>query len=92
MTQSPTRPEDVLSDQDSFATFRGVKVRKGSIAAVLRNLDVLQDGAEADKAAAMETIKELAPGLAALGMHKHFICRNAEVEAILAAAEAALED
>ena len=87
----PTTPEDVLPDQEDFKTIRGVRVRKGTIAAAMRNMDVLDDGADEEKEAALAMIQELAPGLVVLGVHRHFICRNPAVEAILAKAAKELE-
>ncbi|MEM7226542.1 MAG: hypothetical protein AAF495_26460 [Pseudomonadota bacterium] len=91
MPAEGTRPEDVLPGDRDTLTVRGVKVRKGSIAAAMRNMETLESGTAEEKQAAMATIRDLAPGLAALGMHRHFICRNPEVEAVLAAAAAELE-
>ena len=92
MTRGPTRPEDLLPDGDDFATIKGVRVRKGSIAASMRNMAVLQSGTPDDKAAALQMIKDLAPGLAALDVHRFFQCRLPEVEAILAEAAEAFDD
>ena len=91
MTGKAVRPEDILADHENTKTIRGVTVRKASIAATLRNIELLESGSEADRKAALAMIKELAPGLVVLGMHRHFQCRNPEVEAILAEAAAELD-
>ncbi len=92
MAEQPFRPEDVLPDDEDFKIIRGVRVRKGTIFAAMRNMEILGHGTEAEKAAALTMIRELAPGLVALGIRDHFVCRNPEVQAILddAAAELAL--
>lgn len=84
-------PEDVLRDGEDFKTIRGERVRKGTIAAAMRNMEALGGGSGEEKEAALAMIKQLAPGLVVLGVHQHFICRNPEVEAILAQAAANLE-
>ncbi|MEM7445209.1 MAG: hypothetical protein AAF414_17950 [Pseudomonadota bacterium] len=86
MTGKATRPEDILLDDEDYVVVHGVRVRKGSIAAAMRNIDLLETGSNDERTAALEMIKALAPGLVALGMHRHFICRNPVVDAILAEA------
>ena len=86
-----TTPEDVLPDEEDFKTIRGVRVRKGTIAAAMRNMETLDGGSDEEKEAALAMIKELAPGLVVLGVHRHFVCRNPQVEAILAKAAVELE-
>ncbi|MCG8546219.1 MAG: hypothetical protein MJE12_18635 [Alphaproteobacteria bacterium] len=83
MTDQPFRPEDVLPDNEDFKTIRGVRVRKGTIFAAMRNMEIVADGTQEEKAAALAMIRELAPGLVALGVHDHFLCRNPEIQAIL---------
>lgn len=85
------RPEDALPDNESFIVVRGVRVRKGTIFAAMENMKVLQTGTEAEKATAMEVIRELAPGLVALGVHDQFQCRNPEVEKLLSDVAADLD-
>jgi len=83
MPDKSVRPEDVLPDDTDFVTFHGVRVRKGTIKAAMDNMEILKSGDPADHAAALAMIRELARGLVALGVHRHFICRNPEAEAIL---------
>lgn len=52
MTDEPVKPEDVLPDQDDFKTVRGVRVRKGTIFAAIRNMETLTSGSETEKASA----------------------------------------
>ncbi|MEM7123015.1 MAG: nuclear transport factor 2 family protein [Pseudomonadota bacterium] len=92
MTDKGVKPEDVLPDGDDFATIKGVRVRKGSIAASMRNMAMLESGSADEKAAAMQAIKDLAPGLAALDVHRFFQCRIPKIEAILAEAAEPFDD
>ena len=86
MARKAVRPEDVLADGEDFDTLQGIRVRKGTIGAAMRNMELLESGSNDEKSAARAMIEELAPGLVVLGVHRHFQCRNAEVEAILARA------
>lgn len=64
------RPEDVLPDSANTATFHGVNIRKGSVAAFLANAKLLRDPAatEAECAVARSDIESLLPALRALGL------------------------
>jgi len=88
----PTRPEDILPDGEDFKTIRGVRVRKGTIAAAMSNMEVLANGSEEERHKARAVIEELAPALVVLGVHRHFQCRNPEVESILATSARLLGD
>ena len=70
MTDKAVKPEDVLPDGDDFATIKGVRVRKGTIAAAMRNMAILESGTAGERAAALRAIKDLAPSLAALDVHR----------------------
>lgn len=85
MNKKPTRPEDVLPDGEDFKMIRGIRVRKGTIAAAMRNIELLESGTEAERRAAMEALRALAPALVVLGVHRHFQCRNPDAEQLLAA-------
>ena len=91
MSEKGTRPEDVLPDGRDSLTISGVAIRKGTIAAAMRNIERLETGSQEERQAALATIEDLAPGLVVIGVHRHFICRNPQVEAILAAAAAKLD-
>ena len=80
------RPQDVLPEDQDYKTIAGIKVRKGTIAAAMRNIELLESGSPDEAEAARMTLNELAPSLIVLGVHKHFKCRNPNVEEILAAA------
>lgn len=79
------KPEDILNDAENFIDLNGLKARKGSIAAFLKNIDIFEDNTSTDdqKSEALSMIKELAPVVVALGLHQHATFKNKVVEAIL---------
>ena len=79
------KPEDILSDDQNFINLNGsATARKGSIAAFLKNIDLLETSKDEDeKTAALEMIKELAPVMVAVGLHKHTVFKNKEVQSII---------
>ncbi len=92
MTDKAIKPEDILGDDENILTIQGIRVRKGTIAAAMRNMVLLAEGTPPEREAALAMLRELAPGLVVLGMHRHFLCRNPEVERILADAAARLAE
>lgn len=80
------RPEDILPDGHDFKIISGIKVRKGTIAAAMKNVELMESGNTKEAEAAKAALIDLAPALVVLGVHKHFICRNSTLEAILTAA------
>lgn len=85
MNKKGIRPDDVLPDTESFVNLNGITVRKGSIAAFLKNIDLLEDlhSSEQEKAAALDMIKQLVPVIRASGLHKHVIFKNQIVQEAL---------
>ncbi|MCE0722995.1 MULTISPECIES: hypothetical protein [Legionella] len=83
------RPEDVLPDGVDSTSINGKIVRKGTIAAFLANVAIFetQDSTEKQKQDAMKAMKELAPGVIAIGLHQHVVFKNREIEQILIDAE-----
>ncbi|WP_316353538.1 hypothetical protein [Candidatus Trichorickettsia mobilis] len=78
-------PDDVLADTENFANLNGITVRKGSIAAFLKNIDFLEDfhSSSLEKAAALDMIRQLAPAIIASGLHKHAIFKNKVVQEVV---------
>lgn len=78
-------PKDILPDDDDSAMLNGRKVRKGSIAAFMANIDVIENpNATVDeKSAAIDMLKTLAPDLIALNLHKHVTFKNSTAGSIL---------
>ncbi|MFN7709905.1 MAG: hypothetical protein ACK5O7_02955 [Holosporales bacterium] len=85
MNANAVKPDDILADTENFTELNGLKVRKGSIAAFLKNIDLFEDpnSNEAQKTAALQMIKELAPAIIAAGLHRHAIFKNKVIEDIL---------
>jgi len=80
-----TRPEDILPDGDDTASVGGKVVRKGTIAAFLANIEVLESekSTDTEKQSAKAMMQELAPSVVAIGLHKHVIFKNKEAEQML---------
>ncbi len=85
MSNKGISPSDILSDSDDYVNLNGVKARKGSIAAFLKNIDVIEskDTSLEMKEAALNMIKELAPVIVASGLCKHAVFKNKIIEEIL---------
>jgi hypothetical protein len=85
MTDNAVRPEEVLPDGIDHTLINGRTVRKGTIAAFLANIDILESTnvTEQQKQAAIGTMKELAPSVIAIGLHKHVFFKNSQAEQIL---------
>lgn len=79
------RPEDILPNGDDVATINGKVVRKGTVAAFLANLAVLEnvESSEAQKNAAMGEMEKLAPDVVAIGLSKYVTFKNEFAEALL---------
>lgn len=88
-TNESVRPETILPDGCDSTLINGRVVRKGTIAAFLANTDMLENpnATEKQKQEAINTMKELACGVIAIGLHKHVVFKNKEVEQILIDAE-----
>lgn len=87
--QDGVRPEDVLSDSQNTTVVDGMTVRKGSVAAFLRNIEILEDknASKDQRIGANKMLKELAPSIVAVGLHKHAQFKNPQVEKLLMNAE-----
>jgi len=85
MTTNAIKPDDILADAENFVELNGLTVRKESIAAFLKNIELFEDSNsnETQKAAALEMIKELAPAIIAAGLHRHATFKNKIIEEIL---------
>lgn len=85
MTNKVIRPDDILADDKDFLEFNGLAMRKGSIAAFLKNIELFEDQNSTDfqKKEAMEMIKELGMVVIATGLHKHATFKNTVIEELL---------
>jgi hypothetical protein len=84
-TIKATRPEDVLADNETNTNLDGIVARKGSVAAFLKNIDILEDPSakDSDKETALSIMRELAPVLVGVGLYKHASFKNLAVQEIL---------
>ncbi|KTC78908.1 hypothetical protein Lche_0928 [Legionella cherrii] len=83
------RPEDILPDGVDTALIDGKSIRKGTIAAFLANADIFEhpNSTDKQKEEAIKAMNELAPVVIAVGLHRHVVFKNKEIEQILVAAE-----
>jgi hypothetical protein len=79
------RPEDVLSDDANTGMMDGLEVRKGSIAAFIANVRILESLApgDPDYPAVEEQLHALAPAVRAVGVLEVFAPRSATIAAII---------
>lgn len=89
--KSAIRPEDILPDGVDAATLNGSTVRKGTVAAFLANIEIIENCSnnETVKQAALNMLKELAPAVLKIGLDKHVIFKNKIVQQILTGTEKA---
>jgi len=83
------RPEDILPNGIDTTSINGKVLRKGTVAAFLANVDIFENdtASESQKQNAMSMLIELAPAIITVGLHKHVIFKNSQVEKILIEAE-----
>ena len=83
------KPEDLLADGVDSTIINGMSIRKGTVAAFLANADILEDNHtnQQQKQDALNMLKELAPAIIKVGLHRHVVFKNTEVEQILLDAE-----
>lgn len=81
----PTRPEDVLSENSNYTQLGGVIARKGSVAAFLKNIELLEisTATQQDKEKAVDIMRELVPVLIGLNFHKHVTFHNETAQKLL---------
>ncbi|MFT4058004.1 MAG: hypothetical protein QM652_00485 [Legionella sp.] len=89
MTNKLVRPDDILPDGVDSTIINGKMIRKGTIAAFLANVDLLEKKSttEHHRQVAIKIMKELAPAVISIGLHKHVVFKNKQVEQILIDAE-----
>lgn len=78
------RPEDILPDQESFITQGGQQLRKGSVAAFMANMRILQnEKAKAEHATAKAHMRELMPTMEALGFFELFEIKDEKIKQLV---------
>jgi hypothetical protein len=87
------KPADVLPDDVDSTVIEGIRVRKGTVAAVLANLKALDVATitTTEKAEIFETLRELAPALVVLGFKKYLTFNNPEIQKLVDEAEQQLK-
>lgn len=88
-TNQPIKPEDILKDGADYLEINGTAVRKGTVAAFLANIDIIENPNTTmeHKSNARKAMKELAPSIIKIGLHKHVTFKNTEAAKILTQAE-----
>lgn len=88
------KPEDILADGVDTTMMNGMEVRKGTIAAFLANIEMLEAETTSNlqKEEAKNALQQLAPQVLAVGLHRHVSFKNAMVEAILQEAQRILSN
>lgn len=79
------RAQDILPDDANEASFAGMTIRKGTVAAFLANARAFADPALADaaRAAALAEIEEALPALRALGLFEVLEIRHPPLRALV---------
>lgn len=78
------RPEDILPDDQSFVSQGGQQLRKGSVAAFMANIRILQnDSAKAEHATAKAHMQELMPTMEALGFFELFEIKDEKIKKLI---------
>ncbi|QPI50350.1 pyridoxamine 5'-phosphate oxidase family protein [Massilia antarctica] len=85
--------QDILPDDVNEASFQGLTIRKGTVAAFLANARAFADPALADaaRAAVQADIEEALPALRALGVFDVFEIRHASLRALIEKREPAAQ-
>jgi hypothetical protein len=85
MTIRPITPQDVLADGAEGHRFEGTYVRKGSIAAFITNVKLLEtlDPVSSDYQEVADQIRSLKPSLDAVGLFDVVEVRNPAVRLLL---------
>lgn len=76
------KPEDILPDGVDHTFMDGRLVRKGTIAAFIANIEIIEDVNSSDlqQQNAFAMLKTLAKDVVAIGLHRHVVFRNKMVE------------
>lgn len=78
------RPEDILADGVDTVESRGVMVRKGTVAAFMANIAVLEgESSEEEQGKALAIMKELAPSIIAMGLNDFVVFKNPQAAKVI---------
>lgn len=76
----PVQPEDVVPDGVDYVMLNGQKVRKGSVGALLANIEIIENDllTSTEHEQALQAIVDLVPSIKAIGLNK-FVTFNNEI-------------
>jgi hypothetical protein len=79
------RPEDIIPDGLDKTILNGTEVRKGTIAAFIANIELLEaaNASIEQQSQALQMLKELAPAVVAIGLPRHVVFNNAQAKQVL---------
>jgi len=78
------KPQDILPDNINTTRIGGLEVRKGSVAAFMANLAIIEHPTDYETyQAAVSDLIELVPVMEALGVFKHFWLRSEKAVAVI---------
>lgn len=85
MITKAIRPEDLIADGSDYTQINGMQVRKGTVAAFLANIDLLENPNSSTevKNQALCALNELAPSIVAVRLHHHVNFKNKVAEEII---------
>lgn len=88
------KPNDVISDEDNHVVINNMNLRKGTVAAFLRNIELFEDASlnTPQKQEVIETLKELAPAIVAVGLSKHMTFKNPAIQILVNEAESTMAE
>jgi hypothetical protein len=78
------KAQDILPDNTNSTEIGGMQIRKGSVAAFMANLAIIEEPANYDLyQTAVEDITELVPVMEALGVFTHFKLRSEKAVSLI---------
>jgi hypothetical protein len=78
------KPQDILPDNINTTETGGMQIRKGSVAAFMANLTIVEQPASYDVyQTAVQDITELVPVMEALGVFTHFKLRSEKAVSLI---------
>lgn len=85
MQKTTLSAENLYPDNVDVAQYKGMSVRKGTMAAIIANIDILEasDSSAVEKSLALEQIKKYAPAVIATGLYEKVTWKNQLVQAAM---------
>lgn len=85
MANKAIHPEDIIADGIDHTLINGKQIRKGSVAAFIANIALLENSNSSadDRANALQAMKELAPVIVTIGLHHHVNFKNKQAEELI---------